>query len=155
MRAKACDDLVKDQGRTRLWSYLSHLLEKCCGLQGGMAALDWFNQDSRQLMRMFPDKGEGLRGTVVQDHDVLRFRLGYPRGDRDGARGSALADSFHQHFVKGAVIGTRKHHYLVPPGYRAGETQRRHDRFRTSVAKGDALHGGKLADQLCYFPCQR
>src|SRR5262249_2704436 len=51
MRAKAGDDLVKNQGRARFQSDLPYFLEKFSGLEGGMAALDRFDQDGRQFMR--------------------------------------------------------------------------------------------------------
>ena len=70
---------------------------------------------------------------------------------RNRVRLACFLQSFHEHFVKHAVIVSSKEHDFVPARYGTRNAHRRRYCFRPGVAERRALAAGKFANQLRRF----
>src|SRR5690349_17020857 len=70
MRAKSCDDLIKDQRSSRRVGNLAKLLQELDRLQSGVTALYWFDKHRSKIVGILPYPLKRRVCAVVQHNHV-------------------------------------------------------------------------------------
>src|SRR5882724_8109374 len=151
MHAETGHYFVKNQATAGILRNLPQFFQEAHRLKIWVTTLYRLNHYCCKIIRVLADPFQRIRCPILQDDDVCRLLARNSWRHRNRVRFACFLQSFHEHFVKHAVIVSSKEHDFVPARYGSRNAHRCRHCFRPGVAERRALISGKLANQLRRF----
>lgn len=144
--AQAGEHLVEEEDDGAPGGQLPQRAQEGDRAQGGVAALDRFDEDRGDGVAEFVDDVQALLAAVFEDEEFGHRARGDAARDGDGV--AAVGAGTAEDRVDVAVVGAAEHDHAVASGGRAGEPQGGGVGLAAGVRERHPLHAGELREQF-------